>query len=165
MTATMPIDKPTPYDRMLLTGAAIDNHESDLYVEVTAETSKIVREIAKEGWHVTGFTDHQGKHWYDVAFAFDPFWRRRAKPQIITPQYSLNGTSAQSLAEQFDAARQAVQAAIDAIIDAAPHGRDYQHDPSQYEKARDEYEMRLQRLRGVMNDYEVLRDDALSHVK
>lgn len=41
------------------------------------------------------------------------------------PLVHLNGTSGEALLEQYRDAAAAVRAAIDALIEASPHGRDY----------------------------------------
>jgi len=55
----------------------IDNHESDLYVKKCLRSTAILEEY--EFWgNVTTFR-HQvtGERWYDVPFAYDPYWERK----------------------------------------------------------------------------------------
>lgn len=55
-------------------GVEIDHHESDLYVKVTPESRKIV-DAYEFRCNVTTFRSRiDGTTWYDIPFAFDPFW-------------------------------------------------------------------------------------------
>ncbi len=65
------------YEDMKALGVEIDNHESDLYVPVTEETTAIVKAYEFKT-NVTRFTnqiDH--KPWYDIPFAYKPYWTAR----------------------------------------------------------------------------------------
>ena len=65
------------YEQMKATGVEIGNHYSDLYVPVTEETTAIVKDYEFKT-NVTRFTnqiDH--KPWYDIPFAFTPYWDER----------------------------------------------------------------------------------------
>ena len=61
----------------------IDHHYSDLYVKVSFKSQKILEEFQKN----TGtrcfaqiFKANDGSGlWYDIAFAYDPFWMAAAK--------------------------------------------------------------------------------------
>ena len=66
----------TIYEQMKAAGVQIDNHESDLYVPVNAATMQIL-----DGYeHIQNVTTFiaQGtdEKWYDIPFAYDPFWDR-----------------------------------------------------------------------------------------
>lgn len=64
-----------PYKVLVASGAKIDNHESDLYVEATEETRRI---IAASKWTFSAFTSQvDGKRWYEVPFAYEPWWEAR----------------------------------------------------------------------------------------
>lgn len=63
---------------------------------------------------------------------------------IIFPQVNLNGTSAEALLRQYTQAADAIRVAVNAFVDAAPHGRDYQTLPDgAYERARAEHRQHL----------------------
>ena len=63
------------YQQMTERGIPCDNHESDLYVLATSEAREI---LVKSGHSFTTFTSQiDGKVWYDVPFAFDPWWEAR----------------------------------------------------------------------------------------
>jgi hypothetical protein len=65
-----------PYDMLTAAGCEIDSHESDLYVKATPEAIAIVK---ASGWTHEYFTNQRdGTRWIDVAFAFSPWWQRRA---------------------------------------------------------------------------------------
>ena len=58
----------------------ISNHESDMYVYVTPLTTKLVKEFwPDDGMRelfVKKFKDNvTGRHMYDIAFAYDPYWK------------------------------------------------------------------------------------------
>ena len=58
-------------------GIECDNHKSDLYIPVTPETTALCSQFGHEP---TKFI-HQGRagmeQWYDVPFAFVPWWVQR----------------------------------------------------------------------------------------
>ena len=64
------------YNEMLALGVKIDHHESDLYVPVTPETTKIVNQY--EFKSVKSFINNiDGKRWYDIPFAYKPYWEKK----------------------------------------------------------------------------------------
>ena len=66
----------TIYEQLVAAGVPIDNHESDLYAKVTLESEKIVRESRL--LNVRKFINQiDGTVWYDIPFAYDPFWEKR----------------------------------------------------------------------------------------
>lgn len=67
------------YKRLLKAGIPLDNHESDLYAKVTEESERIIKTYEfKE--NVTRFTSNiDGQRWFDIPFAFDPFWEKKVK--------------------------------------------------------------------------------------
>ena len=64
------------YTECKAAGVKMDNHESDLYVPVNEKTRSIVATYQHKE-NVSTFT-HQvnGERWYDIPFAFDPWWDR-----------------------------------------------------------------------------------------
>lgn len=76
---------------------------------------------------------------------------------LTIPTVHLNGTSSESLLSGYIEAIRAVKAAIQAVTDAAPHGRDYyvQSDAA-YTLARDEHVSRMTKLLTVVDDLEAL---------
>ena len=66
------------YQDMQATGVEIANHESDLYVPVTEETTAIVDAYEFKG-NVTRFTSQiDQKPWYDIPFMYSPWWEKRS---------------------------------------------------------------------------------------
>jgi hypothetical protein len=59
-----------------------------------------------------------------------------SSPQLILPQISINGTDKNELMNQQFAIIGALRNLLEAMGEAAPHGRDYQRDPSQLELAK-----------------------------
>ena len=58
-------------------GIPFSNHASDLYIPVTPETTKLLQSITIKGrkHHYSVFNNQvEGGLWYDVAFAYEPFW-------------------------------------------------------------------------------------------
>ncbi len=65
------------YTELLGAGVPLDSHESDLYAKLTPDSVRIVE---ASGWRgVTKFTSHMEPAgvWYDLPFAFDPWWEAR----------------------------------------------------------------------------------------
>lgn len=78
---------------------------------------------------------------------------------LVVPTVHLNGTGAKGLLEQYRDAFSAVQTAIRALTDSAPHGRDYYiHGMDAYQKARQEHLDRLKRLQSVAEEILALHD-------
>lgn len=68
-------DKTNPYAALLAAGVPLDSHESDLYAKVTPVSRPIVE---ASGWSRSIFTSQiDGERWYDLPFAFEPWWERR----------------------------------------------------------------------------------------
>jgi len=62
------------YNRMKEAGVEIGSHSSDLHVPVT-ETSTAILEHYEFHENVTKFRSLvDGKMWYDIPFAYQPFW-------------------------------------------------------------------------------------------
>ena len=66
------------YGKLMAAVCKIDSHESDLYVLATPEAEKILR--ASDHWPIVRrFTSNvDGLRWFDVPFAYLPFWEKRA---------------------------------------------------------------------------------------
>ena len=57
----------------------MDSYASDLYVQVTEASKKIVENYEYK-WTVKTFkSNFDGSKWYDIPFAYTPFWERIAK--------------------------------------------------------------------------------------
>lgn len=68
---------PDLYDELKAAGCEIDAHESDLYVLATDEARGIV---AASGRTFSPFVSQRdGRVWFDVPFAFKPWWDARTK--------------------------------------------------------------------------------------
>ena len=65
----------TLYAACVARNIPVQNHESDLYIPVTEETTKLVKEF---GLTPTTFVNQvEGGQWYDVPFAYMPWWEKR----------------------------------------------------------------------------------------
>lgn len=65
------------YKEMVEAGVENSSHESDLYVPVNMVTTQLVEAYEHKN-NVTMFTSNiDGKRWYDIPFAFDPYWESK----------------------------------------------------------------------------------------
>lgn len=72
------------YQKMIDAGVKVDSHYSDLYAEVNIASRAIVAEYEYKS-SVTTFTSAtDGKLWYDIPFAFQPYWDKVAKKSAKT---------------------------------------------------------------------------------
>jgi hypothetical protein len=66
----------TIYQEIKATGTTIKNWQSDLYIPINEITTPIVNKYKKD-LYITTFTNQvEGGQWYDIAFAYDPYWER-----------------------------------------------------------------------------------------
>jgi hypothetical protein len=78
---------------------------------------------------------------------------------MITPTIHLNGTSGAVLLEQQLKARAALRAAIDAMVDAYPNGRDYYPQRAGAgAQAQREHEARVAAVAAVADQYEAIAE-------
>lgn len=71
---------------------------------------------------------------------------------MIHPTIHLGGTPRARLIESWCEARNAVESALQLLIQAAPNGRDYPQGPDAYDRARAEHDARITALRQVSED-------------
>ena len=66
------------YNEMVEAGVEISSHESDLYVPCNEITTEIISRYIHK-CNVTTFNcyDEVGNVWYDIPFAYDPWWNDR----------------------------------------------------------------------------------------
>lgn len=72
----------TLYEELKAAGVEIGNHESDLYFPVTEATTAILHKPEhRANYEITTTFLNNITHtlWYDVPFAFAPWWERRAQ--------------------------------------------------------------------------------------
>lgn len=62
----------TLHEELEAAGVPLDNHESDLYAKVCDASTRIVQRVDHPCSVFVSQID--GTHWYDLPFAFDPFW-------------------------------------------------------------------------------------------
>ena len=79
------------YNKVVARGIPHSSHESDLYIPVTAETQELIKHFNTSHCHKKPATDMrhgerqyntfinqvEGGLWFDVAFAFLPWWEQR----------------------------------------------------------------------------------------
>ena len=71
---------------------------------------------------------------------------------LVIPTIHLNGTAQAELMEQQLQAMTAIRAAVNALMHATPHVRDYYNRDNCYAHAIEEHVSRVQRLTAVMNE-------------
>ena len=75
--------KKSIYQQIKETGVEISNHYSDLYVPQNKTTLPIIAAYRKEGHTVEVFRNNiDGKNWYDIPFAYEPYWEMVANKKI-----------------------------------------------------------------------------------
>ena len=66
------------YEKVIELGIEHDHHESDLRVPMNAQTKMLVNHY-EYGMLVTTFKSQpDGSIWYDIPFAYTPFWEEKA---------------------------------------------------------------------------------------
>ena len=81
---------------------------------------------------------------------------------MMLPTIHLNGTSQDSLLEQFADASEAVRVALQDLQQAAPHGRDYYpQGPEAFGRATAEHRKRVDALVGVRHELETIIEGIL----
>ncbi len=64
---------------MINLGVQIAHHESDLYVPITPETTKLVNKYEFKNNVNLFVCNIDRKPWYDIPFAYSPFWDNKVK--------------------------------------------------------------------------------------
>lgn len=65
----------TLYEELMSAGIPIDHHGSDLYFRATAESGRILDKHRHRYARPSTFKSQvDGELWFDVPFAYDPFW-------------------------------------------------------------------------------------------
>jgi hypothetical protein len=67
------------YEQLKAAGVPIGSHESDLYAKVTPESTKIIDAYKLKSNVTTFISNRDDKPWYDIPFAYDPFWEYKTK--------------------------------------------------------------------------------------
>lgn len=64
------------YRELVAAGCEVDHHESDLYARATPRANAIIAAHAVNAVRFASAID--GSPWWDLPFAYDPFWERAA---------------------------------------------------------------------------------------
>jgi hypothetical protein len=68
----------TLYQDLMTAGIPVDSHESDLYFPSTPESRALLHQYPILVATATTFRHTQeGTIWYDIPFAYDPWWEAR----------------------------------------------------------------------------------------
>lgn len=72
-------NKKSIYQQMVevLPSEKISNHESDLYVEISAQSKEIVDNYEFKNNVTTFISQIKKTPWYCIPFAYDPWWDER----------------------------------------------------------------------------------------
>jgi hypothetical protein len=65
------------YNELVATGVPIGNNESDLHVPMNSLTIPIVAEYENFGTVTKFHNKLDGKMWFDIPFAYTPWWTER----------------------------------------------------------------------------------------
>lgn len=77
-------EKATMYEHCKALGVPIENHESDLYVPVTEETTRLVASFPfREQVRTFRHNVHETL-WYEIPFSYDPYWAHKRSFRIET---------------------------------------------------------------------------------
>ena len=71
----------TIYEQLKAAGVPISSHESDLYAKKTPESQAIIAAYEFKGIVKTFISQIDKTVWYDIPFAYDPFWEKAASRQ------------------------------------------------------------------------------------
>jgi hypothetical protein len=67
------------YTDLVHAGVPLDSHESDLYALVTATSNRIIAKYEHRKNVTTFVSQGDRRLWYDIPFAYEPFWERKAR--------------------------------------------------------------------------------------
>ena len=65
------------YKQLKAAGLKMGNHESDLHVEATAESLRIIARCEFDTTTKKFTNQLDGRTWYEVPFAYEPWWEGR----------------------------------------------------------------------------------------
>jgi len=68
---------PSIYAQVIERGIQHSQHESDLYLPVNTETMALIKDYRFRSNVTTFRSNIDGKLWYDVPFAYLPFWEAK----------------------------------------------------------------------------------------
>lgn len=71
--------KKSIYQECIEKGIETDHHESDLYIPAILETREIIKGYEHRAIVKIFRSQIDNKLWYDVPFAYDPFWKSKRK--------------------------------------------------------------------------------------
>lgn len=74
--------------------------------------------------------------------------------KLSMPQISINGSSKQRLVEQQLTLASRLNYVLKDMVEASPHGRDYQHRPEEYPAARDAWGQRILMIDELIKEIE-----------
>jgi hypothetical protein len=73
------------FEQVKALGIEYDSHESDLYIPVTEQTQALMATYSHRKNVLTFTSKVDGKLWYDIPFAFAPWWEARRSKSLPVP--------------------------------------------------------------------------------
>ena len=67
------------YDQVIESGLAFDHRESDLYIRVCPKAWAMISCYVHKANVTTFICQLDGQEWFDVPFAYDPYWNDAEK--------------------------------------------------------------------------------------
>jgi len=74
--------KQTLFEAIKAAGIEYDYYQSDLFFRVTDESSDILKRYPQY-YAGAGMFYSKGSAWYDVPFAYDPFWEKLKRSEYV----------------------------------------------------------------------------------
>jgi hypothetical protein len=73
----------TIFETVKKKGIPFSNHSSDLYIPVTPETRELISQYKFQQNVTTFWNEVDGGRWYDIPFAYDPWWEARSDQKTM----------------------------------------------------------------------------------
>lgn len=70
------------FSKIIELGISYDSHESDLYIPKTEQTEKLISEYEFKENVTTFISQIEKTTWYDIPFAYIPFWDKKGRAVI-----------------------------------------------------------------------------------
>lgn len=69
-------EKISIYEEAKRRNIPMSQHESDLYLKVTSDSTRLINDYEFKCNVTTFYNTNDGSRWYDIPFAYDPFWNK-----------------------------------------------------------------------------------------
>lgn len=75
------MDSQELWDTVQREGVPYDSHASDLYIPVNNRTRQLIQGYQFQANVTTFINNHDRLRWYDIPFAYVPYWDKKKVPQ------------------------------------------------------------------------------------